>query len=83
VGVAVADLMTGMYSTQAVLAALFHRERTGEGQYIDMALLDVQVAMMANMNTNYLVSGKAPQALGQCAPQPGALPDLQGPATAG
>lgn len=56
-GVAVADLMTGMYATQAVLAALLHRERTGEGQYIDVALLDVQVAMLANMNMNYLVSG--------------------------
>ena len=68
VGVAVADLMTGMYSTQAVLAALFHRERTGEGQYIDMALLDVQVAMMANMNTNFLVSGKAPRRWGNAHP---------------
>ncbi len=68
VGVAVADLMTGMYATQAVLAALFHRERTGEGQYIDMALLDVQVAMMANMNTNYLVSGKAPHRWGNAHP---------------
>ncbi len=68
VGVAVADLMTGMYATQAVLAALFHRERTGEGQYIDMALLDVQVAMLANMNTNYLVSGKAPRRWGNAHP---------------
>ena len=68
VGVAVADLMTGMYSTQAVLAALFHRSRTGEGQYIDMALLDVQVAMMANMNTNYLASGKVPRRWGNAHP---------------
>ncbi len=68
VGVAVADLMTGMYATQAVLAALFHRERSGEGQYIDLALLDVQVAMMANMNTNYLVSGKAPHRWGNAHP---------------
>ena len=67
-GVAVADLMTGMYATQAVLAALFHRERTGEGQYIDLALLDVQVAMMANMNTNYLVSGQAPKRWGNAHP---------------
>ena len=67
-GVAVADLMTGMYATQAVLAALFHRERTGEGQYIDMALLDVQVAMMANMNSNYLVSGTAPRRWGNAHP---------------
>ena len=60
VGVAVADLMTGMYSTVAILAAVAHREKTGEGQYIDMALLDVQVAMLANMNMNYLTSGTPP-----------------------
>lgn len=59
-GVAIADLMTGMYASVAVLAALTHRDRTGEGQYIDMALLDVQIAMFANMNTNYLASGKPP-----------------------
>jgi crotonobetainyl-CoA:carnitine CoA-transferase CaiB-like acyl-CoA transferase len=60
VGAAVADIGTGLYSTIAILAALAHRDRTGQGQYIDMALLDVQVAMMANMNMNYLVSGKVP-----------------------
>ncbi|WP_206952671.1 CaiB/BaiF CoA transferase family protein [Trinickia acidisoli] len=59
-GVAIADLMTGMYATVAVLAALAHRDRTGEGQAIDMALLDVQVAMLANVGSNYLASGKAP-----------------------
>ncbi len=59
-GVAIADLMTGMYSSVAVLTALAHRDRTGEGQYIDMALLDVQVAMLANMNSNFLTSGKPP-----------------------
>ena len=64
VGVAVADITTGMYSTVAILAALAHRTQTGEGQYIDMALLDVQVAMIANMNMNYLVSGKVPQRQG-------------------
>ena len=63
-GVAVADLMTGMYSGVAILAAVTHREQTGEGQYIDMALLDCQVAMLANMNTNYLTSGKAPARAG-------------------
>ncbi|HEX7682933.1 MAG TPA: CaiB/BaiF CoA-transferase family protein [Trinickia sp.] len=63
-GVAIADLMTGMYATVAVLAALAHRDRTGEGQAIDMALLDVQVAMLANMGSNYLASGKAPQRWG-------------------
>lgn len=59
-GVAIADLMTGMYSTVAVMAALLHRERTGQGQYIDMALLDVQVAMLANMGSNFLNSGNVP-----------------------
>lgn len=63
-GVAITDLMTGMYATIAVLAALTHRDRTGQGQYIDMALLDVQVAMLANMGANYLHSGKAPQRWG-------------------
>ena len=63
-GVAIADLMTGMYATIAVMAALSHRDRTGEGQYIDMALLDVQVAMLANMNMNYLTTGVAPQRWG-------------------
>lgn len=68
VGVAVSDLMTGMYATQAVLAALLHRERSGEGQYIDVALLDVQVAMLANMNTNFLVSGQPPKRWGNAHP---------------
>jgi len=58
VGVAVADLFTGMYATVAILAALRHAERTGEGQHIDMALLDTQVAMLANLGANYLVAGK-------------------------
>ncbi|WP_133648227.1 CaiB/BaiF CoA transferase family protein [Paraburkholderia flava] len=67
-GVAIADLMTGMYSTVAVLTALAHRDRTGEGQYIDMALLDVQVAMLANMNSNFLASGNAPARWGNAHP---------------
>ena len=67
-GVAIADLMTGMYATIAVMAALSHRDRTGQGQYIDMALLDVQVAMLANMNTNYLASGVAPKRWGNAHP---------------
>jgi len=67
-GVAVVDLFTGMYATQAILAALFHRERTGAGQYIDVALLDVQVATMANMNSNFLVSGKPPKRWGNAHP---------------
>lgn len=60
VGVAVADLFTGMYSCVGILAALRHAERTGEGQHLDMALLDTQVAMLANLGANYLVSGKVP-----------------------
>ena len=60
VGVAVADLFTGMYATVAILAALRHAERTGQGQHVDMALLDTQVAMLANLGSNYLVSGKVP-----------------------
>ncbi|NPC59251.1 CaiB/BaiF CoA transferase family protein [Caenimonas soli] len=60
VGVAVADLFTGMYSAVAIVAALRHAERTGEGQQVDMALLDTQVAMLANLGANYLVSGKVP-----------------------
>jgi len=64
VGVAVADLMTGMYATVAILAALRHAEKTGIGQQVDMALLDTQVAMLANLGANYLVSGKVPQRVG-------------------
>ncbi len=60
VGVAVADLFTGMYSAVAILAALRHAGQTGEGQHIDMALLDTQVAMLANLGANYLVSGRVP-----------------------
>jgi crotonobetainyl-CoA:carnitine CoA-transferase CaiB-like acyl-CoA transferase len=60
VGVAVADLFTGMYGAVAILAALRHAERTGEGQHVDMALLDTQVAMLANLGANYLVSGQVP-----------------------
>ena len=60
VGVAVADLFTGMYASVAILAALRHAENTGQGQHIDMALLDTQVAMLANLGANYLVSGNVP-----------------------
>jgi len=67
-GVALTDLMTGMYASIAILAALTHRDRTGEGQAIDMALLDVQVAMLANMGSNYLNSGKAPKRWGNAHP---------------
>jgi crotonobetainyl-CoA:carnitine CoA-transferase CaiB-like acyl-CoA transferase len=64
VGVAVADLFTGMYATTAILAALRHRDATGKGQVIDMALLDTQVAMLANLAANYLVTGVPPQRAG-------------------
>ena len=60
VGVAVADLFTGMYATVAILAALRHAQACGQGQHIDIALLDTQVAMMANLATNYLVDGRVP-----------------------
>ena len=60
VGVAFADLTTGLYSTIAIQAALLNRTITGLGQYIDMALLDVQVATLANQGMNYLASGKVP-----------------------
>ena len=64
VGVAVADLFTGMYATVAILAALRHRDATGEGQVIDMALLDTQVAMLANLGSHYLVGGEVPSRQG-------------------
>ena len=64
VGVAVADLFTGMYASTAILAALRHRDLTGQGQAIDMALLDTQVAMLANLGANYLSTGVAPQRIG-------------------
>jgi crotonobetainyl-CoA:carnitine CoA-transferase CaiB-like acyl-CoA transferase len=60
VGVAFSDLMTGLYSTVAIQAALLSREKTGVGQHIDMALLDVQVATLCNQSQNYLASGKPP-----------------------
>jgi crotonobetainyl-CoA:carnitine CoA-transferase CaiB-like acyl-CoA transferase len=68
VGVALVDIMTGLYATIAVLAALSHRERTGEGQHIDLALLDVQVATLANQAANYLTTGVAPKRLGNAHP---------------
>lgn len=63
-GVAAADLMTGMYASIAVVAAVTHRLRTGEGQYIDMALLDSQVAMCSTMNMFYLTTGVPPTRAG-------------------
>ena len=68
VGVAVVDLFTGMYTASAILAALFRRERTGEGAHIDMALFDTQLAVLANQVSNALVSGKDPPRQGNTHP---------------
>ncbi len=67
-GVAVADIFTGIYSVSAIQAALIHAMRSGEGQQIDMALLDVQSAVLANQNMNYLISGHSPVRLGNAHP---------------
>ncbi|MDP6787136.1 MAG: CaiB/BaiF CoA-transferase family protein [Rhodospirillales bacterium] len=64
VGVAIADIMTGMYATTAILAALRHRDATGAGQHIDMALFDSQLAWLANVGQGYLISGEEPPRLG-------------------
>ncbi|MDQ7729482.1 CaiB/BaiF CoA-transferase family protein [Halomonas sp. SpR8] len=68
VGMAVSDLTTGMNATIAILGALHHRHRTGEGQYIDMALLDVQVSWLANQALNYFCSGTPPKRTGEYHP---------------
>jgi crotonobetainyl-CoA:carnitine CoA-transferase CaiB-like acyl-CoA transferase len=68
VGVAVADLFTGVYATTAILAALLERSRTGRGRWIDAALLDTQVAMLANQASNHLVGGVTPRRLGNAHP---------------
>jgi crotonobetainyl-CoA:carnitine CoA-transferase CaiB-like acyl-CoA transferase len=67
-GVAVTDILTGLYAAIGILAALNHREHSGVGQHIDLSLLDVQVACLANQAMNYLVSGKAPERLGNAHP---------------
>ena len=68
VGVAVVDLMTAMYATTAILAAVNHRHVTGEGQHIDLALFDVQAAMLANQAATYLLSGQVPTRQGSVHP---------------
>jgi crotonobetainyl-CoA:carnitine CoA-transferase CaiB-like acyl-CoA transferase len=68
VGVAVVDLFTGLYASNAILAALMHARATGEGQHVDVALFDVQAAMLANQATNFFVSGKAPTRMGNAHP---------------
>lgn len=68
VGVAIADIMTGMYATTAILAALEARHRNGRGQHIDLSLYHCQVAMLANQGQNFLLSGQAPTRLGTAHP---------------
>jgi len=68
VGVAVTDLMTGMYASIAILAALAYREQSGRGQYIDMALLDVGVSMISNMHLNYFTTNEVPKRWGNAHP---------------
>jgi crotonobetainyl-CoA:carnitine CoA-transferase CaiB-like acyl-CoA transferase len=67
-GVAITDLMTGMYAAVAILAAISHRERTGRGQHVDLALLDSAVSMMSVMNLNYLATGVPPGRVGNAHP---------------
>ena len=67
-GVAIADIFTGMYATTAILAAVIHRDQTGQGQYIDMSLLDTQIAVMANVSSAYLTSGEIPRRWGNASP---------------
>ncbi|MCE1243600.1 CaiB/BaiF CoA-transferase family protein [Oryzomicrobium sp.] len=68
VGVALTDILTGLYAANAIQAALLHRAASGEGQHIDVALLDVQVACLANQALNYLVSGAVPKRMGNAHP---------------
>jgi crotonobetainyl-CoA:carnitine CoA-transferase CaiB-like acyl-CoA transferase len=68
VGVAITDILTGMYAATGILAALARRERSGRGQHVDLALLDVQVAMLANQAQNYLLTRQPPRRLGNAHP---------------
>ena len=68
VGVAVTDLMAGMYATTGILAALMEREKSGLGQHLDIALFDAQLAMLANQSMNYLTTGDAPKRMGNAHP---------------
>src|SRR5207344_1089706 len=67
-GVPIADIITGMYASIAICAALAHRERSGKGQHLDLALLDSQIALLAYQNTNYFSTGKAPRRIGNLHP---------------
>ncbi|REE07546.1 crotonobetainyl-CoA:carnitine CoA-transferase CaiB-like acyl-CoA transferase [Paraburkholderia sp. BL27I4N3] len=68
VGVALTDVMTGLYATVGILAALARRDRSGEGQHVDLSLLDVQIASLANQASNYLIGGMVPSRLGNAHP---------------
>jgi crotonobetainyl-CoA:carnitine CoA-transferase CaiB-like acyl-CoA transferase len=68
IGVAYVDIFTGVYSVVGILAALFRRDRTGQGAHVDMALLDVQTSVLANQAMNYLASGQAPRRMGNAHP---------------
>jgi crotonobetainyl-CoA:carnitine CoA-transferase CaiB-like acyl-CoA transferase len=68
VGIPIADIMTGMYATIAICAAIAHRERSGAGQHLDLALLDTQVGILANQGMNYLATGRAPGRIGNAHP---------------
>jgi formyl-CoA transferase len=68
VGIPIADIMTGMYATIAICAALAHRERSGTGQHLDLALLDTQVGILANQGMNYLATGEPPGRIGNAHP---------------
>ena len=68
VGIPIADIMTGMYATVAICAALAHREKSGAGQHLDLALLDTQVGVLANQGMNYLATGEAPGRIGNAHP---------------
>jgi len=68
VGIPIADIMTGMYATIAVCAAIAHREKSGAGQHLDLALLDTQVGILANQGMNYLATGVAPGRIGNAHP---------------
>ena len=67
-GVPIADIITGMYASIAVCAALVHRDKSGEGQHLDLALLDSQIALLAYQNTNYFATGKPPKRIGNLHP---------------
>jgi len=71
VGISISDLLTGAYSAIGILAALQHRERSGQGQYIDMALFDCMIGSMSNVAMNYLASGEPPRRLGNAHPNLG------------